>query len=282
MAGKSQDMSGSATVEIQGVSKQFRTRSAAAPDLLFIPLVMSAKRAMAIADEVARNNSHLGKSPELLARTYLVGMMLEDPTFVTTANLAKEENHYVLDLETGSLYSRMWINAAYENRSLLFQAETVGKMKEGLYEVRDVRDKSTLLQFSEQDAHQPHFFAEIVPQRCLVEIMQRERSAGLAQVGASVERVRISVSLQIGGAVAVLALQQDEEGGRWTVYDGRSNIKIGPLGDGEVDHCKGLVDDVISFLKSEHRHFLESLPVNARRGMLATAKQGAEAPARTR
>jgi hypothetical protein len=282
MAGKSQDVSSSATVEIQGVAKQFRTRSSAAADMLFLPLVSSAKRAMAIADEVARGTSNLGKSPALLARTYLVGMMLEDPTFVTTANSAREDNHYVIDLELGSFSSRMWINAAHENRSLLMQAETVGRMKEGLYEVRDLRDKSILLQFSEQDAHQPHFFAEVLPQRCIVEIMQRERSEGLANVDAGVERVKISVNLQISGSVVILTLQKDEAGPAWIVYDGRSNIKLGDLAIGDMDHGSGLVEDLIAFLKSGHRHFLDALPLNARRGILAAPKQQSETPARPR
>src|SRR5437879_3809268 len=273
MAGKSQDTSGSATVEIQGVAKQFRTRTVAAADMLFLPLVTMAKRAMAIAEEVARANSSLGKSPDLLARTYLVGMMLEDPAFMISGNSGREDNHYVLDLESGSFYSRMWINAAYENRSLLMQAETVGRMKEGLYEVRDVRNKSTLLQFSEQDAQQPHFFAEVLPQRCMVGIMERERSTGLANVEASVDRVKISVSLQIGGAVVVLALQRDEESSCWVVYDGRSNIKLGNLPEGDVDHCNGLVEQVTAFLKSGHRHFLDAFPANARRGILSAPKR---------
>jgi len=272
MAGKLPDASGSATVEIQGVAKQFRTRTAADADALFLPLVATAKRAMAIADEVARTNSHLGKSPDLLARTYLVGMMLEDPAFMISGNSAREDNHYVLDLESGSFYSRMWINAAHENRSLLMQAETVGKMKEGLYEVRDLRNKTTLLQFSEQDAQQPHFFAEVLPQRCMVEIMERERSTGLANVEASVDRVKISVSLRIAGAVVMLALQRDEENFCWVVYDGRSNIKLGNLPEGDVDHCNGLVEHVTAFLRSGHRHFLDALPANARRGILAAPK----------
>lgn len=267
------EITSSATIEIQGVSKQFRTRAVAAADILFIPLITSAKRAMAIADEVAKANSQPGAAA-LVARTYLVGMMMEDPSFVISANLPGEENKYILDVEKGAFYSRTWINAAHENRTLLMQAETVGNIKEGLYEVRDIRTKTTLVQFSEQDAQQADFFAKVLPERCIVEMIQRERTGGLGgAVGAVAQQVQLTIHMQVGGASVLIGLQQDGPDTPWDVYDGRTKIKLGTLPAGETDSGRALIDEVIAFLKAGHRHFLDGLPLNARRGAFGSGNR---------
>src|ERR1700685_1910811 len=86
----------SASVEIEGIAKLFRTKTVATADMLFIPLVTSAKRAMAMAAEVSSANPTVRSSSEMLARTYLAGMMLEDPSFVISTNPVTEEDRYGL------------------------------------------------------------------------------------------------------------------------------------------------------------------------------------------
>jgi len=254
-----------ASVEIEGIAKLFRTKTVATADMLFIPLVTSAKRAMAMAAEVSSANPTVRSSSEMLARTYLAGMMLEDPSFVISTNPVTEEDRYVLDVGAGKFYARMWINAAHEKRTLLMQAEMIGKIREGLYEVRDVRDQSTLLQFSEQDAQKQNFFAAVLPEQCLVEIIQRERSAGLAEADNTEQPIQIVMSMQIGGSSVMISLHREAEGKPWEVYDGRTRVKLGNLPDAHVDYGKGLVEEITNFLKLGHRHFLDALPVNTRR-----------------
>ncbi len=266
---RSEVIARSASIEIEGIAKLFRTKAVATADMLFIPLVTSAKRAMALAEEVAKANPAARTSAEILARTYLAGMMLEDPSFVISTNPVTEEDRYVLDVGTGKFYSRTWINAAHEKRTLLMQAEIIGKIKEGLYEARDIRDQSTLLQFSEQDAQQQNFFTAILPERCLVELIQRERSSGLTDADDAQHPVQLVLNLQIGGASVMISLHREALGSPWEVYDGRSRMKLGNLPAGEADYGQGLVDEITSFLKAGHRHFLDALPVNTRKGARA-------------
>ncbi len=261
-------------VEIQGVAKLFRTKALATADILFIPLVASAKRAMALAEEVAKANPEARTSTELLARTYLAGMMLEDPSFVISSSPLSDEDRFVIDVGAGTFYSRMWINAAHEKRKLLLQAELSGKIKEGLYEVKDLRDQSTLLQFSEGDAQQKNFFTEVMPERCLVEIIQRERSSLATDHDDDEGAAQIVLSLQIGGSKVMISLQREGDTGPWEVYDARSKVKLGDLPTVEEDRGKGLADEVISFLRAGHKQYLDNLPTNTKRSARGRAGVG--------
>jgi|SRR5277367_2559768 len=261
-----------ASVEIAGVAKLFRTKGVATADALFIPLVTSAKRALAMADEVAKSNPSLKNSVEVLARTYMAGMLLEDPSFVVSTNTATDEDRYVLNVGTGEFYSRTWINATHGKRTLLMQTETIGKMKEGLYEVRDMQEQTTLLKFSEQDAQRQNFFSAVLPERCLVEIIQREGPGGSEDEGGVSQSVQIVLNVQIGEANVTLWLQREVDDSPWEVYDGRTRVKLGSLPLKEMDCGKGLVDELTAFLKAGHREFLDALPVDSRRNSRAQTR----------
>jgi hypothetical protein len=93
--------------------------------------------------------------------------------------------------------------------------------------VESPADGPVIVTFRDTALKQPDFFTKILAPLCLVNLIQREQSAHPENSGALTERIQLTLSAKLRGAVVCLLVRKDGANSPWQVFELVKGQEIG-------------------------------------------------------
>jgi hypothetical protein len=237
--GRTDTVAAVGTVEVTGLPQVLHTRNLGGLDLLFIPLLDSARGILSFIDKMCA----AGESREQaisMARIRLASEMLQDPSFTLAPRGMDEDNSYLVDLEKGTLSASARLYAIVQHRTSLFKVRIEGNIAQGPYTVQNTATGAAIMQVDEAQMRQPGYFSTFLPEECLRAHIENEKSNLIGKGVVSQGEVRLVVS--VGGKSVPFILRQKRVQSEWDIIDGRSNQWLGVLPDAADDHLTQLME----------------------------------------
>lgn len=169
MAGKGSAASESGgIVEISNVRRSFYSAGCAAPDMFFCWLLGAARDACKLG-EFSQSDAappSLRKAANLMAETYMAGLLLCDENFIPASVQRSSDHLYSLDFVQGTIQLRTQLYMASKAAASYFTIRIRGAIMQGSFEVRNVVTDRVLARVSEDEIQKPEFFSQELPFLC--------------------------------------------------------------------------------------------------------------------
>ncbi len=244
--GRTEAVASVGTVEIAGLPQALHTRTFGGLDLLFVPLLETARAMMTFIDRMCAAGETRQQAVSM-ARIRLASEMLQDPSFTLATRDIEEDNIYVIDLEKGTLTATARLYAVVRHRTSLFRIQIEGNIAEGPYVVQNTATGSAVIQVDESQMRQPGYFTTFLPGECLRAHIEKEATSPLEKNETGLGEVRILVP--VNGKTVPFILRQKEAAGGWDIIDGRGNQWLGILPQVALNHLTQLIEGLARVAK---------------------------------
>lgn len=170
-------------VEISNVRRSFYSAGCAAPDMFFCWLLGAARDAWKLGEYSQSDAapSTLRKAANLMAETYMAGLLLCDENFIPASVQRSSDHLYSLDFVQGTLQLRTQLYMASKAAASYSTIRIRGGITDGAFEVRNVVTDRVLARVTEDEIQKPEFFSQELPFLCFH--AQRDSSIEVASDG---------------------------------------------------------------------------------------------------
>ena len=234
------------TVEIAGLPQALHTRTFGGLDLLFVPLLETARAMMTFIDRMCAAGEARQQAVSM-ARIRLASEMLKDPSFTLATRDLDEDNIYGVDLDKGTLTATARLYAVVRHRTSLFRIKIEGNIAEGPYLVQNMSTGSPVIQVDESQMRQHGYFTTFLPGECLRAHIEKEATSPMDKSETELGEVRLQVP--VGGKTVPFILRQKEAAGGWDIIDGRGNQWVGVLPQVALNHLTQLIEGLSRIAK---------------------------------
>jgi hypothetical protein len=155
-------------VEISNVRRSFYSAGCAAPDLFFTWLLSAARDACKLGEYSQSDAAPptLRKAANLMAETYMAGLLLCDENFIPASVQRSSDHHYSLDFVQNTIQLRTQLYMASKAAASYSTIRIRGSITEGAFEVRNVVTDRILARVTEDEIQKPEFFSQELPFLC--------------------------------------------------------------------------------------------------------------------
>jgi len=237
--GRTEAVASVGTVEIAGLPQALHTRTFGGLDVLFVPLLETARAMITFIDRMSAAGETRQQAVSM-ARIRLASEMLQDPSFTLATRDLEEDNVYTIDLENGTLSVNARLYAVVRHRTSLFKIKIDGNIAEGPYIVQNAATGSVVMQVDESQMRQPGYFTTFLPGECLRAHIEKEATSTLEKSETGLGEVRIMVP--VNGKSVPFLLRQKEGGAGWDIIDASNNQWLGVLPQVALGHLTQLME----------------------------------------
>jgi hypothetical protein len=155
-------------VEISNVRRSFYSAACAAPDMFFCWLLSAARDACLLGQyaQSAAAPKSLRRAANLMAETYMAGLLLCDENFIPASVQRASDHHYSLDFLQGTIQLRTQLYLASKAAASYSTIRVSGDIMEGTFEVKNIITDRVLARVTEDEIQKPEFFAHELPFLC--------------------------------------------------------------------------------------------------------------------
>jgi hypothetical protein len=155
-------------VEISNVRRSFYSAGCAAPDMFFCWLLGAARDACRLGQYSQSTEAppSLHRAANLMAETYMAGLLLCDENFIPASVQRSSDHHYSLDFVEGTIQLRTQLYMASKAAASYSTIRIRGSIMEGTFEVRNVVTERVLAKVTEDEIQKPEFFSQELPFLC--------------------------------------------------------------------------------------------------------------------
>jgi len=220
-----------AVVELAATTRMFYTRTIGSPDVLFMVLLASARKAYAITAASAPHPERDNRAQGFAAEIYLAGSLLCDASFVPARVPPGVEHRYILDLVNQEIQLSTRVCGATAGRISLFGVTLKGSIHGREFALINTNTKALLANVSEDVIKKPDFFRDELPRlACQTEPHQAE--GGEESRALIDQEIELHVVIPLREGSCALELKKNKAARRAEVYSAEDGRHIGYVGLG--------------------------------------------------
>jgi hypothetical protein len=198
-------------VEISNVRKSFYSAGCAAPDMFFCWLLSAARDAVRLGEYSQSDAAPqtLRKAANLMAETYMAGLLLCDENFIPASVQRSSDHQYSLDFVQGTIQLRTQLYMASKAAASYSTIRIRGFIKEGPFEVRNVVTDRILARVTEDEVQKPEFFSQELPFLCFHS--QKDDSIEVASDGDEFidQAFEMKIQVKVAGEPRTVLVQKE-------------------------------------------------------------------------
>lgn len=199
-------------VEISNVRRSFYSAGCAAPDMFFCWLLAAARDAWKLGEYSQSDAAppSLRKAANLMAETYMAGLLLCDENFIPASVQRSSDHLYSLDFVQGTIQLRTQLYMASKAAASYSTIRIRGSITEGAFEVRNVVTDRVLARVTEDEIQKPEFFSQELPFLCFH--AQKDASIQVASDGDEFieQTFEMKIEVKVAGEFRMVTVAKDK------------------------------------------------------------------------
>jgi hypothetical protein len=211
-------------VEISNVRRSFYSAGCAAPDMFFCWLLAAARDAcrLGLYSQSDAAPPSLRRAANLMAETYMAGLLLCDENFIPASVQRASDHHYSLDFVESTIQLRTQLYMASKAAASYSTIRIRGGIMEGIFEVRNVVTERVLAKVTEEEIQKPEFFSQELPFLCFHS--QRDATIEVASDGDELldQSFEMRLEVKVAGERRMVLVAKDKGKGQGEARDPES------------------------------------------------------------
>ncbi len=177
----------------------------------------------------------------MMASIHLATALLKDSNFTLGSKGSLTQNHYLLDLDAGTIHLRTWLFATVNKRTSTFLVKISGNIQSGVFTVQGAADESILAKFDEQRMAQAEFFSSTLSEECLRLQMSKDHFKRFGDLPMLQTEAGVRINVQATHGSKPVFLRKKETPEEWEIVDDQTSQSSGLLPKEAAHHLEELL-----------------------------------------